>query len=125
MASGNGIVEEAGRKGGYGNYIRLRHTNGYKTAYAHMKGLAKGMRKGIKVRQGQIIGYVGSTGRSTGSHLHFEVLVNKRYVDPMKIHVPRGRNLTGKLLTSFQKQVRRIDELMRRSPVKTRVAAVH
>ncbi len=122
LAAGNGIVEYAGRKGGYGNYVRIRHANGYKTAYAHMHSIAPGIRKGGKVRQGQVIGSVGSTGRSTGNHLHFEVLVNNRHVNPMKIHVPRGRQLRGKLLLAFQKERARIDALMQRSPVKTRVA---
>lgn len=124
LAAGNGIVEEAGRKGGYGNYVRIRHANGFKTAYGHMRGFAKGMRPGLKVTQGQVIGYVGSTGVSSGPHLHFEVLVNNRHVNPMTIHVPRGRQLTGKLLASFQKERSRIEELMRRAPVTTRVAAV-
>ena len=122
LAAGNGIVEEAGRKGGYGNYVRIRHANGYKTSYAHMHRIATGIRKGTKVRQGQVIGSVGSTGRSTGNHLHFEVLVNNRHVNPMKIHVPRGRLLRGKLLKAFKKERARIDTLMQRSPVKTRVA---
>lgn len=122
LAAGNGVVEAAGRKGGYGNYIRLRHANGYKTAFAHLHGFAKNLRVGMKVRQGQIIGYVGSTGYSTGPHLHYEVLVNNRRVNPMKIEVPRGRELKGRLLADFQKERARIDELMHRAPVKTRVA---
>ncbi|RME99854.1 MAG: M23 family metallopeptidase, partial [Alphaproteobacteria bacterium] len=124
LAAGDGIVEEAGRKGGYGNYVRIRHANGYKTAYGHMSRFAKGMRPGLKVTQGQVIGYVGSTGVSTGPHLHFEVLVNNRHVNPMTIPVPRGRQLTGKLLAEFQRERARIEELMRRAPVTTQVAAV-
>ena len=122
MAAGNGVIEEAGRKGEYGNYIRIRHANGYKTAYGHMSRLATGVSEGVKVRQGQIIGYVGTTGLSSGPHVHFEVLVNNSFVDPMSIQVTRERQLSGKQLADFQKERARIDELMRRNPVSTRVA---
>jgi murein DD-endopeptidase MepM/ murein hydrolase activator NlpD len=124
MAAGNGTIEEAGRKGEYGNYVRIRHANGYKTAYGHMLRIGNGVAPGVKVRQGQIIGYVGSTGLSSGPHVHFEVLVNKEFVDPMTIQVPRERQLTGKQLADFQKERTRIDALMRRNPVSTRVATV-
>jgi murein DD-endopeptidase MepM/ murein hydrolase activator NlpD len=123
MAAGAGVIEEAGRKGEYGNYIRIRHANGYKTAYGHMSRFAPGVSEGVKVRQGQIIGYVGTTGLSSGPHVHFEVLVNNSFVDPMSIQVPRERQLSGKQLADFQKERARIDELMRRNPVATRVAA--
>lgn len=123
LAAGNGVVEQAGRKGGYGNYVLLRHANGFKTAYAHMSRYASGMRPGIRVTQGQIIGYVGTTGLSSGPHLHYEVLVNNRHVNPMTMHVPRGRQLTGKLLAKFQKERARIEALMRRRAVTTQVAA--
>jgi murein DD-endopeptidase MepM/ murein hydrolase activator NlpD len=122
LAAGSGVIEEAGGKGLYGNYIRIRHGNGYQTAYGHMMRFAQGIREGVKVRQGQVIGYVGSTGISSGPHLHFEVLVNNRFVDPLSIQVPRERRLTGKLLAEFQKERGRIDELMRRAPVMTKVA---
>jgi murein DD-endopeptidase MepM/ murein hydrolase activator NlpD len=119
MAAGSGVVEEAGRKGQYGNYIRIRHANGYQTTYGHMQRLGPGVEEGVKVRQGQIIGYVGSTGLSSGPHLHFEVLVNSRFVDPMSIQVPRERKLDGKLLAEFQRERAHIEDLMRRSPVMT------
>lgn len=119
LAAGNGVIEQAGRKGQYGNYVRIRHANGYQTAYGHMSRIAAGAREGAKVRQGQIIGFVGSTGLSSGPHLHFEVLVNSRFVNPMSIQVPRERQLEGKQLADFQKERARIDELMRRSPVLT------
>ena len=89
-----------------------------------MLKFAKGIQPGMKIRQGQVIGYVGSTGASTGNHLHYEVLVNARHVNPMKIEVPRGRVLEGRLLAEFHKERKRIDDLMRRSPVKTRVAEI-
>jgi len=123
MAAGSGVIEEAGRKGEYGNYVRIRHANGYKTAYGHMARFASGVSEGVKVRQGQIIGYVGSTGLASGPHVHFEVLVNSSYVDPMSIQVPRERQLAGRQLADFQKERARIDDLMRRNPVSARVAA--
>jgi len=124
LAAGNGTVEFVGVRGGYGNYARIRHANGYKTAYAHMKGFAKGLKKGLKVRQGQVIGYIGTTGRSTGPHLHFEVLVNNKYVNAMTIPVPRGLKLKGHLRAQFIKERDRIDELRSRDPVTTQVASV-
>lgn len=124
LAAGNGIVEDARRKGGNGNFVRIRHANGYQTSYSHMHRFAKGLRPGMKVQLGQVIGYVGSTGLSSGPHLHFEVLVNNRKVNPMTIHVPRGRQLTSKMLANFYKERNRIDTLMQRSPVTTRMAAV-
>ena len=92
-AAGDGVIESAGRNGGYGKYLRIRHNSTYKTAYGHMTRIAKGMRRGKRVRQGQIIGYVGSTGRSTGPHLHYEVLRSGRQVNPLKIKLPSGEKL--------------------------------
>lgn len=123
MAAGNGVIEEAGRKGQYGNYVRIRHANGYQTTYAHMLRFANGVQEGAKVRQGQIIGYVGTTGLSSGPHLHYEVLVSNRFVDPMSIQVPREKKLEGKDLAEFQKERARIDDLMRRAPVMTKTAS--
>ena len=117
MAAGNGVVEEEGRKSGYGNYVRIKHANGYQTAYGHISRFAPGLQVGAKVRQGQIIAYVGCTGLCQGPHVHFEVLVNNRFVDPMSIQVPRERKLTGKVLADFQKERARIDDLMHRPPV--------
>jgi murein DD-endopeptidase MepM/ murein hydrolase activator NlpD len=118
IAAGNGTIEEEGHKGYYGNYIRIRHSNGYQTAYGHMSRFGK-LHVGDKVRQGQIIGYVGSTGLSSGPHVHFEVLVNNRFVDPMSIQVPRERKLEGRDLAEFEKERAHIEELMRRAPVMT------
>jgi len=101
MATGAGIVERANRFGSFGNYIRIRHANGYQTAYAHLRGFARGIRSGVRVRQGQIIGYVGTTGRSTGPHLHYEVHLNGRPTNPMSLNLPTGRHLTRDELTLF------------------------
>jgi murein DD-endopeptidase MepM/ murein hydrolase activator NlpD len=101
MAAGHGIVEYASRYGSYGNYVRVRHANGYKTAYAHLSRFARGIKNGAHVRQGQIIGYVGTTGRSTGPHLHYEVLVSGKPVNPMSIRVPTGRKLVGTELAAY------------------------
>jgi murein DD-endopeptidase MepM/ murein hydrolase activator NlpD len=113
-ASGNGIVATAGWESGYGKYVKLRHTNGYETAYGHMSAFARGIQPGTRVRQGQIIGYVGSTGLSTGPHLHYEILVNNRFVDPLKIKLPRGRVLDGPTLAGFEKDRDRYDGMMNR-----------
>ncbi len=125
MAAGDGTIEIAERHGGNGNYIRIRHGNGYKTAYSHMSRFVPNIRKGMKIRQGQQIGFVGTTGMSTGPHLHYEVLVNNRFTNPLKVRSPRSRQLNGRMLAEFKKEENRIDELMRRAPVKTRIAAAH
>lgn len=112
FASGNGVVETAGWEGGYGKYVKLKHNNGYETAYGHMSAFAKGLEPGKRVRQGQVIGFVGSTGQSTGAHVHYEILVNGRFVDPMRIKLPRGRSLDGPLMTGFEKERDRLDAMM-------------
>jgi murein DD-endopeptidase MepM/ murein hydrolase activator NlpD len=112
FAAGNGVVEKAGLEGGYGKYIRIKHNNGYETAYGHMSAFAKGMDVGKQVRQGQVIGFVGSTGQSTGPHVHYEILVNGRFVDPMRIKLPRGRALEGPMTASFEKERDRLDTMM-------------
>src|SRR5471032_963417 len=112
FASGNGVVEKAGLEGGYGKYVRIKHNNGYETAYGHMSAFAKGLEPGKRIRQGQVIGFVGSTGLSTGAHVHYEILVNGRFVDPMRIKLPRGRSLDGPLMTGFEKERDRLDAMM-------------
>ena len=124
LAAGTGVITEIGRKGGNGNYVRIRHANGYETAYSHMLKFASGLRPGSKVAQGDVIGYIGTTGLSTGAHLHFEILINSSFVDPMSITVPRDRQLTGRLLADFQKERTHIEELMTRAPVATLVDQV-
>jgi murein DD-endopeptidase MepM/ murein hydrolase activator NlpD len=112
FASGNGVIEKAEWEGGYGKYIRIKHNNGYETAYGHMSAFAKGIEPGKRVRQGQVIGFVGSTGQSTGAHVHYEILVNGRFVDPMRVRLPRGRSLDGPMMATFEKERTRIDTLM-------------
>jgi len=101
MAAGDGVIEVLGRNGSYGKYIRIRHNSTYKTAYAHMSGYARGLKKGTRVRQGRVIGYVGSTGRSTGPHLHYEVIKNGRQTNPMSVRLPAGDKLKGNSLKAF------------------------
>ncbi|MAH83103.1 MAG: hypothetical protein CBB68_01150 [Rhodospirillaceae bacterium TMED8] len=121
-AAGNGTIVYSGRKGAYGNYIRIRHNSGFFTAYAHMKGFARRVRPGRRVKQGQIIGYVGSTGRSTGPHLHYEILKKGRQINPMKVRMPPGRSLEGAELLRFHAIRREIDKnyaLLKLLPLKT------
>ncbi len=101
FAAGNGTIAKIGRNGGYGNYIMIRHNDSYDTAYAHMKGFAKGLKQGSRVKQGDVIGYVGTTGRSTGPHLHYEILKNNVQVNPIKIKMPSGKKLKGQELDTF------------------------
>jgi len=111
LAAGDGTVVRAGPFSSFGNYVRIRHANGYETAYAHMSRFARGMRVGARVRQGQVIGYVGTTGRSTGPHLHYEVLRRGQQVNPMSLRVANGRNLTGRSLELFMIERERINTL--------------
>jgi murein DD-endopeptidase MepM/ murein hydrolase activator NlpD len=116
FSSGNGTVEKVGWEGGYGKYVRIKHNNGYETAYGHMSAFARGIEPGKRVRQGQVIGFVGSTGLSTGAHVHYEIVVNGRFVDPMRIRLPRGRVLEGPMLASFEKERERVEGMMQRKP---------
>jgi len=112
LASGNGLVEQAKWAGGYGRQTVIRHANGYETSYSHQTRFARGIRPGVRVRQGQVIGYVGSTGYSTGPHLHYEVKVNGRTVDPMRIRLPKGEVLKDEELQAFLAERDRIDTLV-------------
>lgn len=125
FAAGDGVVEKIGRRSGYGRSITLKHLHGYKTTYNHMSGYAKGLERGDEVKQGQVIGYIGSTGLSTGPHLHYEVMVNGRFVDPMKIRVPRGRELQGAEMVAFTQERERIDELLVRDEGRVAASAVN
>jgi murein DD-endopeptidase MepM/ murein hydrolase activator NlpD len=111
MASGSGTVERASWFGAYGKYVSIRHNSTYKTAYAHLSGFGKGIKAGTKVQQGKIIGYVGSTGRSTGPHLHYEVLVNNKRVNSQRLNLPSGRSLNKEEIIDFNTQIKRVKEL--------------
>lgn len=102
LAAGSGVVERANRYGSFGNYVRIRHSDGYQTAYAHMKGFARGIRAGARVRQDQVIGYVGTTGRSTGPHLHYEVIHNGKKINPRRLSQLSGKPLSSSQLPLFK-----------------------
>ncbi|PBB68306.1 peptidase M24 [Mesorhizobium sp. WSM4312] len=113
IAAGNGVVEKAGWAGGYGKQIILRHANGYETSYNHQSAFAKGIEPGVRVRQGQVIGYLGQTGLSTGPHLHYELIVNGTKVDSMRVRLPVGKVLKGDDLVAFKRERERIDDLLK------------
>ena len=110
-ASGPGVVEMAQYVSGYGNYVKIRHNGEYETAYGHMQGFARGIKKGVRVRRGQVIGYVGSTGQSTGPHLHFEILRKGQRINPLKSNVATGNDLGGAQLTEFRHRMNQIDAM--------------
>ena len=112
MASGAGTVEYSGWKGGYGKFISIRHSAVYQTNYAHLQDYAKGMRRGAKVQQGQVIGYLGSTGSSTGPHLHYEVVVNGKKENSQTLKLPSAAPLEGNNKNFFEIQKRNIDNLI-------------
>ena len=111
MASGDGVVKKAGWCGGGGNCIVIRHNSTYQTVYAHMSKFASGIRSGIRVRQGQTIGYVGSTGKSTGPHLHYEVIVNGKKINSQKLKLPSGKILKGEERKLFETKKIKLDVL--------------
>ena len=111
MASGNGIVKKAGWCGGGGNCVKIKHNSTYETVYAHMSKFARGIKKGVRVKQGQTIGYVGSTGKSTGPHLHYEVIVNGKKVNSQKLKLPSGKVLKGKDREYFETAKIKLDVL--------------
>ncbi|HEX6860559.1 MAG TPA: peptidoglycan DD-metalloendopeptidase family protein [Caulobacteraceae bacterium] len=112
LAAGDGVVAEAGRKGGYGNWLRIRHGGGWDTGYGHISRYAKGIHRGVHVRQGQVVAYVGSTGLATGPHLHYEVFRNGQRVNPIGAKVPQGSILSGRELVAFKAQKARIDAMI-------------
>ncbi|XYD08063.1 M23 family metallopeptidase [Methylobacterium sp. NMS12] len=105
MATGDGTVAYAGPRGGYGNRVEIHHANGYVTAYNHLQRLAHGVQAGANVHQGQVIAYMGSTGLSTGPHVHYEVSVNGRFLDPMTIRLPDSQGVSARLMTAFERQM--------------------
>jgi len=124
IAAGNGTVEKAGwDSGGYGNQTIVRHANGYESSYNHQSAIAKGIVPGAKVRQGQVIGWVGTTGESTGPHLHYELIVNGTKVDPLRIRLPGGKSLQGDALAKFEDERKRIDTLLNNQPASDQVAS--
>ncbi|MEZ6030785.1 MAG: M23 family metallopeptidase [Hyphomonadaceae bacterium] len=110
-AAGNGRIVSYGPYSTYGNYAKIEHANGYTTAYAHMSRYVKGLKRGSYVKQGQVIGYVGTTGNSTGPHLHYEVYINGKPVNAMTLKLPTGRKLDGDQLEAFKLEVARIEGL--------------
>jgi murein DD-endopeptidase MepM/ murein hydrolase activator NlpD len=113
IAAGDGVVQKAGWDSGYGRQVIVRHANGYESSYNHMSAFAKGIEAGVRVRQGQVIGYVGSSGLATGPHLHYELIVNGTKVDPMRVRLPNSKVLKGPELEAFERERQRIDELLR------------
>ena len=111
MASGNGTIQKAGWCGGGGNCVKIKHNSTYETIYAHMSKFARGIKKGVRVKQGQTIGYVGSTGKSTGPHLHYEVVVNGKKINSQKLKLPSGKVLKGKNRELFETSKIKLDVL--------------
>ena len=111
MASGDGVVQKAGWCGGGGNCIKIKHNSTYQTIYAHMSKFARGIKSGVRVKQGQTIGYVGSTGKSTGPHLHYEVIVNGKKVNSQKLKLPSGKILKGDERKLFETKKIKLDVL--------------
>ena len=123
MAAGDGTIEMARWNGAYGRYIRIRHNSTYKTAYAHLSRFKRGIKRGRRVKQGEIIGYVGSTGRSTGPHLHYEVMASGRQVNPLVVRLPTGRKLKGEELTRFRERVIELRVQLATTPLESTVAS--
>ena len=117
LAAGSGTVERANRYGSFGNYIRVRHTDGYKTAYAHLKGFARGVKSGAYVKQDQVIGYVGTTGRSTGPHLHYEVIHNGKKINPRRLSQLSGKPLSKDQKPAFNTQRQKIEKMRANSEI--------
>ena len=122
-AAGNGVIIKAGWDGGYGRRVEIQHANGYVTAYNHMSGFGRGIVEGAHVVQGQTVGYLGDSGLATGPHLHYEVIINGNFVDPMAIKLARTREFDGKMLGAFKRERDRIDQLMGESPSAVAMAA--
>ena len=109
MASGSGVVLMAQKYKGYGNYVSIRHNSTYVTAYAHMSKFGRNIKKGVRVEQGKIIGYVGSTGMSTGPHLHYEVIKNGKKINSQRLKLPSGKTLNNEARNKFEVERIKID----------------
>ncbi len=116
LAAGSGTVLKAEHSSSYGNHVEIQHANGYITTYSHMTGFARGIADGVRVRQGQVVGYLGQTGLATGPHLHYEVIVNGHFVDPLRVKLARTREMDGRVLADFKRERDRIDTLMAGAP---------
>jgi murein DD-endopeptidase MepM/ murein hydrolase activator NlpD len=123
MAAGDGTVATAGRSGGYGNLLVIRHNSGYSTAYGHLSRFARGLKAGARVRQGEVVAYSGNTGLSTGPHLHYEIRLSGKPVNPRTVKVAAGRKLDGEELAAFVEERGRIEKLVASMPLQSRVAA--
>ena len=117
LATGNGTIIKAAWSNGYGRHTEIQHANGYVSTYSHMLAFAKGADTGAKVVMGQVIGYLGSSGLSTGPHCHYEVKINGSFVDPMRIKLPQGKELGGPALAAFKSERERIDSMMNKAPI--------
>ena len=122
-AAGDGVIEKAQWVSGYGRYTEIRHVNGFETGYGHQTRFAEGIKAGVRVKQGQLIGYVGSTGNSTGPHLHFEIKVNGRFVDPLSVKLPRDKSLSAQYDSAFKQTISQIRDLMTRDAKPMTVAS--
>lgn len=124
MAAGSGMISFMGWANGYGNFVILNHGNGYSTAYGHLSRFAPGMRRGGRVRQGQVFAYSGATGLATGPHLHYEIRINNTQVNPLKVKIAEGRTLGGKELREFLDQRLKVDAMIASLPLETKVADI-
>jgi murein DD-endopeptidase MepM/ murein hydrolase activator NlpD len=124
-AAGDGVIEKAQWVSGYGRYTEIKHVNGFETGYGHQTRFAAGIKPGVRVKQGQLIGYVGSTGNSTGPHLHFEIKVNGRFVDPLSVKLPRDKSLSASYDGAFKQTIAQIRDLMERDAKPITVASAN
>ena len=121
MAAGSGTIQFMGRASGYGNFVKISHGNGYSTDYGHLQRFAPGMRRGARVRQGQVFAYSGMSGMATGPHLHYEILINNTQVNPLRVKMAQGRQLAGKLLAAFTRTRQDIDTTVANTALETKV----
>jgi murein DD-endopeptidase MepM/ murein hydrolase activator NlpD len=123
-AAGDGVIAFAGVKNGYGNFVIVKHNGTYSTGYGHASRIAHGIRPGARVKQGQVIAYVGSTGRSTGPHLHYEIMVNGTQVNPAGVKFRTGQVLQARELLQFHHEVKLVQTALATTPTKTQLAAL-